>query len=362
MSKLRTTVLAAAVALIAVPALAHEQDPETTNQASLQSLGPVLSRVLGAWLPSQLGNRLDGPLAGTILVEQGVDPDQAKAFAGSGSGGVTGLSAGEQQTGMSAGATPGRLGVWVSGGWTGLDDDLSSTAYDGSAYNALVGADYQFNDRFLMGLAFGYESSDIDTAFNAGNLNSDGWTISPYAGFVLNRYFTLDLSGGYSSLEYDMRRTLGPGQVLGSTDGTRWFLAGNVNGYYAVDRLLLSGRVGYLHSSEDQDAYTELGQPFENPARDIDLGQFRAGGQVGYDLGMVQPYVTGTYVYDVTRQKVFVAPGQAQPANDRSGFDVGGGIRFAISDRVSGGIQGTTHLGREDFNSASVNGNLRVRF
>jgi outer membrane autotransporter protein len=364
MSKLRTTVLAAVAALVAAPALAHEQDPDTTNQASLQSLGPVLAREMAPKVSERLAGRVDGVLADTILVEQGVNPDHMTTYAGTSR--TTGLSAGEQQTGMSAGAAPGRLGVWVSGGWTALEDGLSSTAYDGNAYNVLIGADYQFNDRFLMGLATGYESSNIDTHFNTGNLTSDGWTVSPYAGFVLNRYFTLDLSGGYTKTTYDMRRTAplaaGSNTIPGGTDGDRWFLAGNLNGYYAIDRLLLNGRVGYIHSNESQDAYTEAGQPFENPERDINLGQFRVGGQVGYDLGMLQPYVTGTWVYDVTRKKVFVAPSQAQPANDRSGFDVGGGIRFAISDRVSGGIQGTTHLGRDNFDSHSVSGNLRVRF
>jgi outer membrane autotransporter protein len=60
--------------------------------------------------------------------------------------------------------------------------------------------------------------------------------------------------------------------------------------------------------------------------------------------------------------KIRVASGQAKPANDRSGFDFGGGIRFALSDRVSGGVEGTTHLGRDDFDSTSISGNLRIKF
>jgi hypothetical protein len=72
--------------------------------------------------------------------------------------------------------------------------------------------------------------------------------------------------------------------------------------------------------------------------------------------------VTGTYVYDVQHEKITVAAGQAAPKNDRSGFDVGGGIRFMLSDRVSGGFEGTTHVGRDDFDSTSLTGNLRIKF
>lgn len=361
MSKIRTLVVAAAVVLVAAPALASEQSTDTTDQSSLQSTSEALLRVLGNLTPTGVGVRV-GSFLGALLTEnQGGNPDQARALAAA--GGAAGLSAGDEQTGMSAGATPGRLGVWVSGGYTGFEDELSSTAYDAEAYNVLTGADYQFNDRFLAGLALGYESSDIDTHFNTGNISSDGWTISPYAGYVLNRYFTVDVSAGFSTVDYEMLRIhpVTGTTITGGTDASRWFMSGNLNGYYAFNRVLLSGKVGYLYSIEDQDGYTET-DGTANPQRDLHLGQIRVGGQVGYDLGKVQPYITTTYVYDTTREKVRAAAGQAQPANDRSGVDVGGGVRFALSDRVTGGVQGTTHLGRSNFDSVSVNGNLRIKF
>ncbi len=33
-----------------------------------------------------------------------------------------------------------------------------------------------------------------------------------------------------------------------------------------------------------------------------------------------------------------------------------------LSDRVTGGIEGTTQVGRDDFDSTTVSGNLRIKF
>jgi hypothetical protein len=353
MIKLRAGVVVATALLVAGPALATTTDPvNTTRQASNISTSTALVRTVAENVTGGLGARVGSFLGPEIVFLQGGDE------------GTVAMLADDEVlgTGMSAGAGGGRLGVWVSGGWTGIEDDLTSTAYDGDVYNVLFGGDFQFNDRFLGGIAIGYESSDIDTTFNAGNSSSDGWTIAPYAGYVLNRYFTVDVSGGYSFVDYDLRRfDVASSDVTGSMEADRWFLAGALNGYYTVNKVLLSGRVSYSYTREEQDGFTESDGTV-NTQRDITVGELRIGAQVGYDLGKVQPYLTGTYVWDAQMTKVLVAAGQAQPANDRSGVDVGGGIRFALSDRVTGGVEGTTHLARDNFDSTSANGNLRIKF
>ena len=349
MSNLRVIGAVAGAMMIAAPALANTNN--TAEAPSNTVSGGQVVRQMSAMTAGGIGARIGKFLSPQVLVGQGADPERAALFADNPLG-----------SGMAAGGGDGRLGVWVSGGWSQIEDELSSTAFDGNLYNVLVGGDYQFNDRFLGGVALGYESGDIDTSYNTGNIESDGFTIAPYAGYVLNRYLTLDVSGGYTFADYDMVRNPAAGApVTGSTEGDRWFVGGNLNGYYAINRVTLGGRVGYLYTKEEQDAFTEsngtaIGQ------NDISIGQFRVGGTVGYSLGKVEPYVTGTYVYDVQQEKITVAPGQAQPQNDRSGIDVGGGIRFSLSDRVTGGFEGTTHVGRDDFNSTSLTGNLRIKF
>lgn len=342
MSNLRVFGVVTGAMLIAAPALANQSVGTTDSNG----LGVTTIRVL----------QIDG----------GKIPDETHRNASGGTGvqplNSTDGSLDGEVSGVAAGGGDGRLSVWVSGGWSQIDDELTSTGFDGNFYNVLTGADYQFNDRFLGGLALGYESSDIDTSFNTGNVEQDGFTIAPYAGYVLNRYLTLDVSGGYTFSDYDTVRNPAAGApVTGSTEGDRWFLGGNVNAYYAVNRVTLGGRVGYLYTKESQDSFTESNGNAVS-TNDVSIGQVRVGGTVGYMLGKVEPYVTGTYIHDVQQEKITVGPGQAQPSNDRSGLDVGGGIRFMLSDRVTGGFEGTTHVGRDDISSTSLTGNLRIKF
>ena len=349
-----TPVLAVAVAAIfAQPAFATTTNPtNTADQASTGATSTAIVQTTSTATTGTLGTRVGSFVAVEAMNRQGGNTEMVAALHDEMAFG----------TGMSAGGGDGRLGVWVSGGWIGVEDDLVSTAYDGDVFSMLFGGDYQFNDRFLGGVAIGYESADIDTTFNTGNVSSNGWTIAPYAGYVLNRYFTMDVSAGYSFVDYDLMRTNAAGTtVTGGFESNRWFVAGAVNGYYSVNKILLTGRLGYSYTRESQDGFTESDTTI-NSSRDVTVGSIRVGGTMGYDLGKVQPYLTTTYVYDAQLTKVAVGAGQAQPANDRSGIDFGGGLRFALSDRVTGGIEGTTHLARDNFDSTSVSGNLRIKF
>ena len=343
--------ICAASLMLAAPVLAQTTNPSATDEtASNVVTSQAVVRELSAMTVGGIAARVGGFLSPQLLANQGFDPDRASLFA-----------IGDIGTGMSAGGGDGRLGIWISGGWSSIEDDLVSTAYDGNLYSALFGADYQMNDRFLAGIALGYESSDIDTTFNTGHSESDGFTIAPYAGYVLNRYFTVDVSGGYTFVNYDPRRTASGSSVTGSTDSNRWFIASNVNAYYAIDRITLGGKMGYSYTRENMDGFTESNSTTYTD-RDFTIGQFRLGGTVGYQLGKVEPFLLTTYVYDVQMTKVAVGAGQASPKNDRSGFDVGGGINFMLSDRVIGGFEGSTYVGRENFDSTTLSGNLRIKF
>lgn len=354
MNKLGIIGALAAAALVSSPTWASEQAPNTDDQASTVATGPSITRVA----TSTTAGLVSGRVAAAVgAIGGGTDTGDlgAKSFY---AGRVT--QAGE---GKSAGGGERRVGVWTNVAYSDIEDDLSSTAYDGNVFSLLVGADYQVSDRFLVGLAIGYENIDVDTTFNRGDIEADGVTVAPYAGYVINRYFTVDVSGGYTDSDTDLSRTspISGSVITGQMDSSRWFVGGNLNAHYQVKRISLLGRAGLLYATETQDAFTESDTTF-NPERDIDLGQLRIGAQIAYRMGKVQPYVTGTFEYDFNREKIVVGAGQAQPANDRSGFEVGGGVRFALSDRVSGGIEGSTHVGRDDFSSTSVSGNVRIKF
>ncbi|MDZ7737050.1 MAG: autotransporter outer membrane beta-barrel domain-containing protein [Gammaproteobacteria bacterium] len=83
----------------------------------------------------------------------------------------------------------------------------------------------------LFGIAIGYEHTDIDTGFNRGNVESDGFTIAPYAGFLLDDLLSVDATLGYTRIDVDQFRT-DPASGARITSGTisdRWFASANMN-------------------------------------------------------------------------------------------------------------------------------------
>jgi hypothetical protein len=336
--------------ILAAPAFAVSDPIDTTISASSWVMGSEYTRASAAMAAEEIAKRTNDFTGSRARAENTPDGDDA-----------TSVADGEIGSGLSAGGGDGRLGVWVGGGWATIENDLTSTGFDGDLFDVLGGVDYQMNDRFLAGLALGYESGDVDTTFNTGTLEASGFTIAPYAGYVLNRYFTLDFTGGATFMDYDNSRTGAGGVVTGDTEATRWFLGGNVNAFYDVDKVSLSGRIGYFYVNENVGGFTESDSTIYSDD-DNSWGQLRIGGTVGYELGKVEPYVLTTYVYDVEMEQMTAAPGQLVPSNDRSGFDVGGGVRFMLSDRVYGDLEGFTHLGRDDFSGTSLTGSLRIKF
>lgn len=349
------TTLALVGATFATPGQASEQaSPETSPNNFTQV---VASTVVAG--PAVMQTMTNTNLAN---IARGVS---RLAPAGGGAPGVT-APAGPQtsflegQQGMAAGGGEGKVGVWINSGWSDIENDLSSTAMDGDVFSVFGGADYMISDRFYLGVSAGWETADIDTTFNAGSIESDGFTVAPYALFVINNWLTFDASAGYSWLEYDTTRTAGA-LVTGNFDADRWFASANLTGYYSINNWNMSGTVGYLYTEEEQDSFTESDGTL-NRGQTIELGQINVGGTVGYSLGMMEPYVTATYQIDTTRTDTVVGVNQAQPANDETGFILGGGVRFSLSDRVSGSLEATTEEGREDVSNTTVNGTIRIRF
>ena len=198
----------------------------------------------------------------------------------------------------------------------------------------------------------------IDTAYNGGNNETDGYTIAPYAAYLINDIFSADVVFGYTNLSTDTDRidNVSGGTILGDFDAERWFIATNINATVGYENWLLGGRLGYLYVTEDQDSYLETGP---NTARSIgrrhiDLAQVIVGFDVAYSLNQFEPYATFTYLNDLGRDNGIGsagglpgAVGTTQPVDDDE-IHAGLGVRY-FGNNFSGTAEWTNVIGRDTF-------------
>ena len=263
--------------------------------------------------------------------------------------------------------------LWGSYTYSDFDSDFAaqgtSLAYDAHAHNALGGFDRLFSQRFLLGLAFGYQSVDADTDFNGGGQENDGFTIAPYAAVLLSDVFSLDVSGGYSPLDYDQDR-ISPtdgSETRAEFDADRWFVASNLNALLMRGNWVFGARIGYVHTDEEQDGYTETGSAASAAAntlrtvskRDIDLSQLVAGGDIGYALGAFEPYVMVAYHNDLSRDDGESAGGlpaafTSVQADDDDEVQLNFGVRYYTPWGLTTTLEYSRVEGRQDFDSDSV--------
>jgi outer membrane autotransporter protein len=283
-------------------------------------------------------------------------------------------------TGKSAGDSFGRWSVWGSYAGTDFDADIALTnaldglgnpvpaaIYDGDTHNLLIGADTLIGSRFIVGVALGYENTDITTEYNGGDNESDAYSITPYAAYLINDIFSIDVSAGYTSLDYDTDRidNTNGNTIRGDFDSDRWFVASNLNAVINKGNWYFAGRVGYLYTEEDQDDYTETGGPTARTIDDrhIDLTQFVVGLDVSYNFGMFEPYAIISYLNDINRDEGADAgglPGGVDASvDDDDEVQSGIGLRL-YDDGVSGTLEWTKVIGRDSFDSDTIMFTLRA--
>jgi autotransporter-like protein len=266
--------------------------------------------------------------------------------------GMTGLNAGDGV------AVP--YGIWGNYSYTDYENDLSSTAFDGSSHGFLGGIDFGVREGAVLGVAFGYESSDIDTGFNGGNQDTDSFTIAPYFGAILDDTLSVDFNIGYSRVEYDQFRTFGAARVTSSPEADRWFGAFNLNAITFIDNWILGGRVGFLYASSTIDRYTESNGTVVADSR-TKVSTANIAGDVSYIVGNFEPFLNLAYQYDFKQKKISVATGP-QPSNDRDDILLAAGVRYFEKSGISGNLEYSKRLLRDDFDENRISLTVRVDY
>ncbi|MGE4220954.1 MAG: autotransporter outer membrane beta-barrel domain-containing protein [Alphaproteobacteria bacterium] len=278
----------------------------------------------------------------------------------------------KRQQGGSAGSKPMNVGAWLRGAYTGIESTDRGGEFDGNAINLVGGVDYLFQNTkipVVVGLSGGYEVLDIETKFNTGTYEGNGFTFAPYVAISPMRNFIIDASGGMTWLDYDVSRTVGGSKRTGTFDATRYFLAANATYNHYAGAWRLSPTVGILNMREEQDGYTENnGTVVQGNA--IDLTRASGGLEVGYNLGGmnqtltgIEPFVKLVGEWDIDHEKsVDLGNGVKSSAED-FGAVAGGGVNLNLGQSVSGALEGTYNtIGRGNLETWTVGGRVRVKF
>lgn len=336
---------AGALALGALPAVAQLQDEtDTANQSSSEITGgqtdalvtfstvTLISQQIGGFLPQ------DGPVGEMAL------------------GSIS-----DYGSGLSAGGVDGKLSLWANGSYSDVENDHAPTAYDGDVVTGFVGADFRVSDEWILGLSLGYDSSDIDTTANSGNSETDGYTVAPYVAYVITPNHSIDAMAGYAWSSTDQTRLAAGATVTGDSDSERMFGSVNYNISYWKGLWNLGGKVGYVWSRTERDAFTESNGTANAESVNA-LGQLRVGAKVAYWLDGYMPFASVTYEEDLVFSRLAVGAGQVQPDNDPNGINIQAGLNIFGDGAWSGGLLGSTTALRSQVDNITVSGNIRYAF
>lgn len=357
---LETSVLLAMAALYGVHAHATESFPSSPiddESCSREFPENCLNGVTNA-VTSIDALRVTGVRVAETTREKG-EAEQHAALVYPGAAG--GLPAGE--------TTFGGFGVWAGYNRASFDSSFPVAPYDATLDAVTVGVDRLFQDRFLLGVAIGYEQTESRTFFNGGGQETDGVLVAPYAAWLIDEVWSVDVSGGYTALDTDQTRIdpVTGGILRGEFDADRWFVAGNLNAVVRHGDWVLGARAGILYTDEEQDGFDEVGGPSARSLgeRNVDLTQASVGFDAGYSLGAFEPYALVGYRNDLSRDDgrdaggLPAATGPTQ-ADDDDEVEVGLGLRYFGDGALSGGFEWIWTTGREDFDNNSLMLTLRL--
>lgn len=170
------------------------------------------------------------------------------------------------QSGVAAGdeTAKGDWSAWarVFGDWAKLDASGTAQGFKADSGGVVVGADYAISDAVTLGLAGGYQTSDL-TFGNAGDGDIESWSVSAYGDYRIGNAY-IDMLVGYAAQTYDMNRAfsvLGTNYIANSQyDGSSIIGAIEAGYEFALsDKTTLTPFVGFNGNQTKTDASIETG-------------------------------------------------------------------------------------------------------
>lgn len=301
---------------------------------------------------------------------------------------------GRKQRGGMAGADDGigsKLGVFVNAAYNKGEKDETSRedGFDFNDWALLGGIDYRFSDKFVAGVALGYNQTKVDITRSQGSINTDAWNVNTYATFNLNQFY-IEGKLGYSRNSYDSDRNISypsnpenafvPRIAKGSTDGNQISVGLGAGYDWPLGGATLTsyGRLEYIKLSIN--AFDESGARGLNlhiDGQDADSTQSALGLRGSYAIstavGILVPQasvewihefangsrvITARYVSDPQNNLIFIPTEQP----DRNYFRISLGLSAAFQQGWSGFVNYENLQGLSNITQHSLLLGMRKQF
>ncbi len=247
--------------------------------------------------------------------------------------------------------------VWLYGGYSSLTNERNlpgdDQRFDGDILTVSGGIDHWFRTDLLAGVSAGYSSVALDTDFNDGRYDEDGYTLAPYFVYTPFDWLVLNASAGYTYSRIDQSQNRSTTVAESNPNAHTLYLSVGAKGTYRLDKITVAGSVGYVRSRRRVDSFTDSQGAFTEFVTS-NTSLVRTGAEAAYALtlnpnNLLTPFVTaqGTFEFqDLTN-------------NDPVAAEVGGGATWTSrSLGMTASLEATSLVGRDDYEQWNLRGNV----
>lgn len=282
-------------------------------------------------------------------------------FTAQGPGGPNRFALGGQgETGKAGAAGPAPWNGYVAAARANIGSSFQPTQAGGSVDVGIVGVDYTFANKAILGAAVSGARARVETPFNGGNVSANTTSISPYLLFPISQALQLDATAGFGRSSTTTQDNSVAGGISGSNNGTSSSYGLGLTYRHQTGKWGFNGRGALSTAENKQDSVTLSNNTFVN-ASTTRTSTLRLGGQAAYNAGTFVPFAGLTYIYDFQKATQSAVLGQ-NPANDKDGFQLVAGMQFRSQGALYGGFQLSSELGRKEVKNNSLVFNLGIRF
>ena len=294
----------------------------------------------------------------------------------------------------------GPLNVFISGEYERFDKNVTKfePGYQTNSGRAFMGADYSFNERFLVGglLKYARDSGNFDSVpivsgsniiVPGGHFHTDSYGPLLYANFVPAPKFFISTAAGYTRYDYFINRVAsvtGIDGIIGPTDGNtdgNEFKVGVNGGYdFNFNSITIGPRFGLNYKYNEIDGYRERGSTgleliyknqYENSLTTV-LGAYGSVA-ISTGFGVVLPQTSLEYVHEFLDPQRKIGVSFVDDLNrvpfrfqndppDRNYFKLGAGIVLVLPHGFSPFVNYRALVGYQNQSSHIATAGVRIEF